>query len=253
MSASHGATPLMASTGRMKIVDRKGERKQRIARAIDRWLASDSRKEKRSTRRKVIQLPNMAERRRRRLNAEIASAAVEHDQELADTAAAEISDEQREEDFVTRIRDILAKCAPKVETLSNLELISELTHRFESRRDRHTLGNLLKRAARTADAQRRTFALEQRRCLRTVSLIESAEESQPEPPDEIHRKEMLRRGIKEGIRKGGRGLDRIADANLIRGILRFAHPENDLGEIFTIIARAMKRPKAVKARCASKA
>jgi hypothetical protein len=56
----------------------------------------------------------------------------------------------------------------------------------------------------------------------------------------------LRRGIDAGIRRPNRNLCRIPSHDLLEELLRFACPENDIGEVLEIISRGVGKPKIVK-------
>jgi hypothetical protein len=203
---------------------------------------------------KVIELQSMADRRRRKRNAEVSEIAAQK----GDTCDDESTRDEKPagKSFEERTADLRANNVwPRPGRLSNLELISEVMRRFALPNDKKRLGYLLKHAAFVAAPQLKTLALERCRWQRIVGALREKRNSADlarlvRDRDELVRCKVLdavlRRGVDAGIRRANRNLCRIPSHDLLEELLRFACPKNDLGEVLEIISRGVDKPKIVK-------
>lgn len=204
---------------------------------------------------KIVNLPNMAKRRRRLLNAEIADDATS---EIEETASEQHSKPGE------KIASIIANSAPTAATLSDVELISEILRRFGSN-ERARLHELLGIAADNSIAQRAAAKAAEESCFRVVGIIKHKAD-QKELAEirasgdmvamaewEVHQriKAELRAGVLAGNRRRANArsrkqLSRIGDEYIVKEIVRFASPDNDLSPIFEIVRAGIDKPRSAK-------
>jgi len=189
---------------------------------------------------KVIALPGIAERRRRRLNVEIAE------------SAATVAEAEDGSTIEARLAGLTL--SPKVETLSDTDLIGELSRRFESPGGDGRLRDLLSRAAENASAQRKAALAALSQAELIAHFFDQKQEStafamgHEEGLAFLREKKALKRGIRQAAQRGRRNLSRIKDRYLIGEIQRWACPSNDLSEIFAIIKTSIGMGCVVDAR-----
>jgi hypothetical protein len=222
---------------------------------------------KRKEQGKIIELPNLAERRRRRLNAEIAENAIS-----AESNDAPNNDGDERQTLKERLLPILGKCAPAASTLSEGELISEITRRFaRSATKKRLLQALLQKAADVSGPQRAAAAVAREGIKRITRIIFDAQHKEYSAflrgtygeiaaAERSHRGDMIRDAIVAGLQasrfRRAQQLGRIPDEALIKEISRFACPSNDLAPLFEMIHEGigtspirLRRRKALADTC----
>jgi hypothetical protein len=202
---------------------------------------------------KVIELPGIAARRRRRRNAEVAEIAAEE----GETPKTPDGESARDERLKRAAEKFAESVYPNTDSLSNLELTSEVTRRFALPNDKRKLSDLLKHAAAVAAPRFKALALERRRWRGILSALKkkSELEAQADRADRaalvtgefIAYMDARRHELVRATRKY-RNLHLISSEDLLAELLgRFACAGNDLGEILEIISRGVDKPTIVKA------